>query len=311
MHPEASSSTCSTIISAHTRSRKSLLGKIVDSDNHVLSFKNPNPFADRSEPVKVGWKQASTFPGFCSLHDQVFSRIDSGGFTASIEECFLLSYRGICHEIFQKMAAYEDYMSMRSTLDKGKNFEKQQEIQGNLNAGLMGTQKGLRELGKQKTDFDHSLLSKDYSAWKHAIFFFEGSLSVASVGTFSPNRSLNGTEIQVMHDINTPQQPVVLSVVATDVGCAVILFWKIGHDVVSGFTQEVIDTQPKDVSGLLIQLMFAYLSNTYFSEKWWKWISSAAKQQIASLAQISNAYYTDFGYETFKFADWKLLRIEH
>ena len=60
-------------INAHTVSRSGSLGAIARK-GHVYSYKASieglNKSGGKILPTLVGWKEASTFPGFCSTHDK-------------------------------------------------------------------------------------------------------------------------------------------------------------------------------------------------------------------------------------------------
>ena len=127
LHPNASSDTCSPkIIHAHTIQRKSSLDAIAEN-GHVFS-----PYAGlmdipknngRIIPRKAGIKAASTFMGFCAFHDnQLFSPIEKSVFITDKEAFFLLSYRAICYELFNKNMALRSVEITRQS-DKGKPFE--------------------------------------------------------------------------------------------------------------------------------------------------------------------------------------------
>jgi hypothetical protein len=64
-------------INAHTVSRSGSLG-VIQRNGHVYSY-NMNILAihkagGRLRPEATGWKQASTFPGFCGVHDKQLFR---------------------------------------------------------------------------------------------------------------------------------------------------------------------------------------------------------------------------------------------
>jgi SEC-C motif len=61
-------------INAHTVSRSGSLGAIA-RNSHVYSYKlsieGLNKAGGKILPTLIGWREASTFPGFCSAHDKV------------------------------------------------------------------------------------------------------------------------------------------------------------------------------------------------------------------------------------------------
>lgn len=106
LHPSASPSTCGRVIArAHSVQLRGGLRRIA-RNGHVYRY-SANAF-DYGRPGRlvnklIGIRNASTFPGFCDLHDNAtFEPIDNEVFSATAEQCFLLSYRAIARAIFTK-----------------------------------------------------------------------------------------------------------------------------------------------------------------------------------------------------------------
>ena len=68
LHPLASRDACGKVIAAHTIQRQGALASIVDETGHCLTF-YPAMRQDSPEPQRRGWREASTFVGFCNRHD--------------------------------------------------------------------------------------------------------------------------------------------------------------------------------------------------------------------------------------------------
>ena len=111
LHPQSSSSTCSQqIVKAHSVSASSNLRNIAEN-GHVLRFyyapKASVEARGRVTAQSIGVNKASTFTGFCKLHDsQTFSCIDQPINLLTSEHCFLLAYRALCQVIFAKAAEF-------------------------------------------------------------------------------------------------------------------------------------------------------------------------------------------------------------
>lgn len=110
LHPGASENECNGyIVKAHTIQRSGGLSKIAEN-GHVLAFR-PNmktliETGGKILPKPLGIRKASTFTGFCEYHDSsTFERIEKHPFKTEKEQCFLLSYRALCRELFTKKAA--------------------------------------------------------------------------------------------------------------------------------------------------------------------------------------------------------------
>lgn len=87
------------VVASHTVSRSGSLGAIAKNGHvysYVPSLQSINALQGKISPELRGWKDASTFPGFCSTHDKdIFSALEDEPFTGSKQQCFLLGYRSI------------------------------------------------------------------------------------------------------------------------------------------------------------------------------------------------------------------------
>ena len=134
LHPDASTHTCAKITAAHTIQKSNVLGSLVDTHNHVWTFAPDMRRTSGSGRRSVGWKEASTFYGFCNVHDRMFAPIESQVFAHTREQCFLTGYRALCHEIHLKQAAIRAYDFLSSAVDRGHKIADQIEIQKELMA---------------------------------------------------------------------------------------------------------------------------------------------------------------------------------
>ena len=106
LHPSACPGTCGSVIArAHTvqlrggLSRIARNGHVYRYSGDVFDYGSPGRLVHRL----IGIRNASTFPGFCDLHDNgTFEPIDNEFFYATAEQCFLLGYRAIARAIFTK-----------------------------------------------------------------------------------------------------------------------------------------------------------------------------------------------------------------
>ena len=84
---------------------------IVDESGHCLTFFSQRAILSGT-PERRGWREASTFPGFCDRHDRAtFAPIETVPFIGSAEQSFLLAYRAECHELYQKQASHRSQES--------------------------------------------------------------------------------------------------------------------------------------------------------------------------------------------------------
>lgn len=311
LHPLASPGICDRIVSAHSVQRSRTLEQILDARNHVRSFFPQTYLADGSLKLhRIGWRDASTFTGFCAKHDgTTFAPLDNTLFTGSPEQCFLVGYRALCHEIYQKSGALRADPVIRQMVDRGLPLEAQLDVQDMFATWGAGTAAGLQDFRRLKAVMDKQLSAKEYSGWSRAIIRFNGPLCVASTGAVSPDRTIDGVSLQVLHELETPIEELPFGVVTAPNGGAVVFVWRACERAPRQFVESLLKTETRKLASLLVQFMFAYVENTYFSAQWWESLSESARQHLNALAAISNPYYTLFPYLPLELVPWEITNV--
>jgi SEC-C motif len=312
LHPLAASGVCDRIVSAHTIQRSRAMQQIIDSTNHVRTFfpMMPDGSTGGLQLHRVGWREASTFTGFCAKHDSLtFKPLETVDFDGSPEQCFLIGYRALCHEIHQKSSVLKSEPALRSLVDRGFSEEEQRLVHAMWETHEAGARKGLSDFQELKTVMDRELLSRDYSGWRRAVIRFRGDLCVASTGAVSPNRDIDGRPLQVLHDLDAAIEELPFGIVATPEGGAAVFIWRIGDVAPRNFVESLLKREKRSIAGLIVQFVFAYIENTYFSNSWWGSLSKANREHLASLAAIGNAYYSDFVYQPCRFVPWEITEL--
>jgi hypothetical protein len=312
LHPQASPERCNRIVAAHTIQRSGALSRIIDRDKRVMRF---DPFNRTPHGAlnlqSIGWKQASTFHGFCGRHDnQTFEPLEKQKFNGTPEQCFLIGYRALCHELHQKNAAVRALPDLRDRLDRGRSEIGQQWIQARLSAKNAGLIKGLKNNQAIKQRADMALLSSDFSEWARYIVYFRGDIAVVSTGAPTPTFDLDDRELQVLHDPEVSIEPLYYGVVTTEEGGAVVFTWLRDMPAPQRFIDSLDALPVSDRPGVLVQFMFAYVSNTFFSHDWWKSLSDKQREWIQELAGLINQqYYKAISYRSDRWVDWEVTRI--
>ncbi len=98
-------------------------------------------------------------------------------------------------------------------------------------------------------------------------------------------------------------------VVTAPEGGAVVFVWRNCETAPRRFIESLLKLERRKLPSLLVQFMFAYVENTYFSAQWWESLSELGQEHINLLAGMSNAYYTEFSYLPLKLVPWKVTDI--
>jgi len=280
----------------------------VSADNHVLTF---DPLElDVNELPKVhrrGWRKASTFTGFCDIHDNaLFAELEKSPFVASEKQCFLVGYRAVCHELFQKASAQRAFAVQRETLDRGLDEYEQLKIQHTLTVMDMGREAGYEDLEYVKQVYDKALIEENFNSVARAVFFFEGDICIVSTGTVHTDFDVHGVRLQDISDLNRRAEALAFGIVSTDTGGAFVFSWLAEFQACNRFVRSILEREVGEIPSVLVEFIFAYVANTYFSEKWWRGLDETRRARIMELAGTIIQYGRPVNYSPETFVDWKM-----
>lgn len=291
LHPDAGSASCETVIAAHTIQRAGPIARLTDSSNHVRSFL-PLRRTSSGEPIvnSIGWRDASTFPGFCAYHDRhTFAPLEQEAFSASLEQCFLAGYRALCHEFYKKRAAVSYAKEMREWIQSApETFSPWAEEYFEWHEA--GELAGLRDSRHYKARADNALVRRDYSEWSTRVLWFEGDFGVASAGCFHPDYDLSGAQLQNLYDLDATAEPLIISSIATDRGGAILFSHPRGAVAPERFVRSLEERPPGRIASTVVQVFFGYIENTFFSEEWWSRLRPMQQRHVRMLAGTTRSY---------------------
>ena len=309
MHPDTEN--CSgTRIRSHTIQRNGSLKKIIDSKNNVLRMSRD--IFNIDEPEEIGWKKASTFYGFCENHDgTMFSVLENHVFEADEEQCFLLYYRALCYELYNKEALVEILKFQKNVIDNGFPLRRQIEIQYSINHSISEFERTVQELQNEKAEADSYLIQRDFSNYSHLVIHFSGSLDLSSSSHFHLAYDLQGNKIYSLSDINTLGEGASFSIIDVDENRgAITISWNKSYKHVQTFIEDLLGNNCDVLLNKIHQLMFAQSENVFFSTYWWKQLSKNEKDFIKHLYYNTDENYGLELQPDFKVHRWSLEAID-
>jgi len=318
LHPGAPDECSEDTIRAHTIQRSGSLSRIAEN-RHVLGF-SANLAELRRTNGKIAVKQiginrASTFSGFCGYHDNMtFAPVEDQPFTATEEQCFLLGYRAMCRELYQKQAAIEALDNHLRLMDQGCPIEEQVALQAFLNVVQRGQVAGHRRLLEYKSDFDRILLKRLYSEVSNYVIFTEHTPDVMTSFGVTVQYDFHGNELQNLADVDQPLDSIYVSILATESGGAFSFVWRDSHTgACTKFMQSLVTLPDVDISDAIIRLVFEHSENTFFRPSWWNALPEPT--QCALINRITDAAHFNkprvpecLMCDGKHYADWKVLR---
>jgi len=290
MHPHASDSLCQgPVVDSHTIQRKGPLAKIISANNHVCHL-DLSPLENRFELKEVGWKQASTFPGYCGRHDsQIFATLEGTPFSGSHEQCVLQAYRNICNELYKKRALIESMELQRNLVDRGYDIDGQINWQLSVNQNILGQTKSLQEIEVLWRKFEEAITETNYSRFLSKCYFFDGDMCVTSSGAVAAEFDFKGNRYADMWDLRENAEMLSHSVMATDQGGAVVFTWLADERSPQSIVSTFDDIHNAGKGDVFVQYSFLNCENTYFSRKWWDKLDPSQQEQLKKYAAAT--YY--------------------
>lgn len=318
LHPKASDETCTQSIRAHTIQKAGVLESIAE-EQHVTRFTVTAPHLEREGEFKierVGVNQASTFYGFCSHHDnELFRPLDDKPFSADPEQLFLLAYRNLCQELYQKRSAL-DLIPFMKQADKGRELEGQMDTQAILALYETGARSGLRDIKEHKERYDEDLKRRDYDKLKSLICRFEGTSVLAAGFGKGADYDFEGNEIQDFRDVSNRIEFMSVSLLTVRGDIVLVISWREdSSDSSEQFVDNLLSKQESLIPHLVVRFVFASAENVYMTPSWWEGLSGREQGSLRQLMRANTTApdghqpgaYVDDG---LRVVDWELTETE-
>ena len=286
VHPDAGTTTCShKIISAHTIQRNGHLS-VIARNGHVYNLLRHGSLLDQakwdpnSRPNKVGIREASTFRGFCSRHDnELFAPIEKEAFKGTEEQISLLGYRAICYELLMKEFALGVDNILRD-FDKGQPVPFQQIHQEAFNLRDSGVSKAIDELRSLKSYYDGVIFERGFDGLDYYVATFSKTPEVMCSGTTQVTHDFRGKKFAELGHLDVQANWLTFSLIATDDGGAAIFSWPADHAGSKRVLMSLNDLSDADQPHAIIRFIFEFFENTYFSPDWWDGLEKHVQVQL-------------------------------
>ncbi len=266
----------------HTLQRKGPLLQICDAYNHVMTFRLPYRRADGG-PGTVGWKQASTFPGFCANHDQVFAPLENRRFESTAQQCFLATYRAVCYEYYMKCGGLRGLEKLKRLCDR-RPAEFADGAGDDLAFALVSQTTGRQNAERIKLAMDRDLLVGNFGNWTTTVISMRGPVSITAAGCMTPDVDFGGNVLQDFADLHTPTQNLVCSTIDIEEGLALCIAHRLDEPVPAQYLRTLLDLPRDRVPQVLSQVLFAHIENTYFDVGWWHGLRPMQQKHVGELA---------------------------
>lgn len=280
LSPVANESICSAqIVKAHTVQKSGGLSKIARG-GHVYGFTVEwNSIPSENLPVAklIGINTASTFTGFCSYHDNIiFEPIEKHPYQNTLQQVFLLGYRAISREFFNKKAQF-DLIPFRLELDKGKSFQDQisvQDLAQTYNAGVI---LGLKDLLHHKSMYDQALLQSKFDDVYYYTVFLEQTPDIMCSGAIQVEYDFAGKVLQDLTTVDIAEY-LTFSLLSTSSGGAAVFTW-LGENLTCIELIKSLHTfSDSEIPHAILRFCLDSFENIYISPSWWDSLNHEQKE---------------------------------
>jgi hypothetical protein len=228
----------------------------------------------------MGTRDASTFPGFCTVHDsKLFAPVESGAFDITPRNAFLLAYRALTYELHQKRKS-AGAAGIVAALDGGRPFEHQAFVQQLAADYSFGSTVAEGEL-----EGHWSLLKSEYhqdemTGFRSIFLFFDRTLPFVSSFYVPPYEDLHDQIIQGWYDISLDY--IAFSSLIRDDRSVVVLSWRSQSKLDRIANQlELIDVQL--VASVVFRFALANSENVFLSPDWFEGLLAEDRESLVEL----------------------------
>ena len=187
------------IVQAHTIPKSSSLKRIA-KDNHVYGFKTNQTDLTKNNgktrPKLIGINNASTFTGFCRIHDNdIFSPLEKTVLEPTSEQCFLAGYRATARDLYAKRVSIKYEQILRES-DRGRSSKSQRFVNFLSDQYSASVKSGLRDIIYSKKAYDIILIEKSFARSRAIVIEFDGFQNVLCSGATQPLNTTCRTQLQ-------------------------------------------------------------------------------------------------------------------
>ncbi|WP_156808582.1 hypothetical protein [Leptospira terpstrae] len=191
-------------------------GEVIVFENNFFNARNPE---GTIKEKKQGIAKATTFPGFCSYHDNyIFEEIDNLNFDLSGKQAFLYLFRSLSKAIIQKEQSI-------TLLNEAKKIAESNNLNLKLNSFELGILIGMMNLTEHKLNLDSLLSNNDFKSIRFTLFHVEGMPDILFSGATFLDYDFQGNQIQNISRTDILFGLLAFSSVKLEEGWGILFVW--------------------------------------------------------------------------------------
>ena len=311
LHPNSPAECKGKIVKSHTVQR-ALLKKIA-RNNHVYSpdinmRANEDPFC----LVRKGLKQASTFTGFCSYHDnQMFAPIEKQAFELTEHNIFLLTYRSMARGFY--VGRENNQLFMFSTDTPLTSDENTGPIHGVFIEDPRFDDLVMKDL-EVFAKMQKAYARCSYAGTQFYAIELDTVPEILCSGMTNVEFDFAGSRLQSVTQEDS-QDLITMSLLPFRNKYGVAIFsWYERSDVNERFIRSLLSIPKGDIPNAIVRFVFQHFENFFVSPRWWDNLSATIQKRL--LERLSSTIYADsyifidLGADGINYVDWSVTDIK-
>lgn len=261
------------IIKAHTISKSANLKPIAE-DGKVLTFKRAvkQTYEEHWIPELVVTKNASTLLCFCSYHDkEIFENIDCTAFEINKKTAFLLSYRSIIKEYFEKSRSVKLFKLSETYMRTQNEFR--------YISSLAAEEAALACLEHAKKSYESILKTRRFNDYNFYVVELPVSTKIVCSAAALIDVGVDGQIIQNLSDLKSNKSFICVNSIINDGNASVIFGWDSDSEV---HAKALIDTfkASKKIVENVVYYIFTNFGNICMNPSWYNGLDSDSKETL-------------------------------
>ena len=264
----------------------------ISENGHVLKIGptlNAKKLKDFETFERIGVNKASTFLGFCNLHDtEVFAEIEAGNLIFSDRVAVIFAIRAIALELYRKKVMVELQAKSLDQLEVPLDLENQLIVKYIQSGASQAVQEGHEKI-KQLFSFFHKSKSSNFKSTPSNFLYqlreFNIDPPFTVCGAFEPDLSLDEKRLFRIDPLKTKWNSI--SFFCGSIGGRFYFFaggfQKFQYHRIDEFLKS-ISKESDDFISKLFTISVAFLENCFVRESWIKSLSQIDKGKIRALA---------------------------
>lgn len=267
---------CGTQIkNAHTLQNNGILS-LLSEDDHVLIVNMLNYAKDKTIFKRESKNKATTFYGFCDIHDtEVFKPIETSKYSKSDEQHFLFAYRAFAQEYHKKkrlMKSLQDCIKEKPSMLKDDSFLYNYRMR----------QLDIFDIGSYKQIFDNSILNEDYDILENYIVEYDRRLGFAVTTMISLASDLEGNQINDIYSMEKDRQVSMFLTIIPQDKKSYIIFSYLKEDSLrlNNLVLQIKKLSNSDFENYINNLIPEYTENIVLNPKLWNKFTPFSKRKF-------------------------------